>query len=115
MPQPLIAELGGLGVQFIEAYGMTEASPQIATTGWRPTSSRCSVGRAAGPEVAIVGNGSPLPVGLEGEVVIRGARYDGGDEANRVRVGWPRTGDLGDWTRTGFVHHRAIRCHQPWW
>ena len=112
MPQSLIVELEQVfGVPFIEAYGMTEASPQIASNRLPPHLRRDgSVGRAAGPEVAILGeHGTPLPVGVEGEVVIRGAnvmaRYDGGDEANRGAFvnGWLRTGDLGRLDEDGFL------------
>jgi amino acid adenylation domain-containing protein len=112
MPQSLIAQLEQLfAVPFIEAYGMTEASPQIASNRLAPHLRRTgSVGRAAGPEVAIVDeHGTPLQVGLEGEVVIRGnnvvTRYDGGDEANRDAFvnGWLRTGDLGRVDDDGFL------------
>ena len=61
------------GVPFIEAYGMTEAAPQIASnrlTGERKTG---SVGRSAGPDVAIMDEaGKPLPPDETGEIVIRG-------------------------------------------
>ena len=112
MPPTLITELEQVfAVPFIEAYGMTEASPQIACNRLAPHLRRTgSVGRAAGPEVAIVDeHGTPLPVGREGEVVIRGdnviTRYAGGDEANRDAFvnGWLRTGDLGRLDDDGFL------------
>ena len=56
MPQQLIADIeSAFGVPFIEAYGMTEAAPQIASNRLPPFNRKPgSVGTAAGPEVAIM-------------------------------------------------------------
>jgi len=100
MPAQLIADMERtFRVPFVEAYGMTEAAPQIASN--RPSSTRKagSVGRAAGPDVAIV----------DGEVVIRGANvmsgYADDPEADRLAFvdGWFRTGDLGHLDEEGFL------------
>ncbi|HVQ64854.1 MAG TPA: AMP-binding protein, partial [Terriglobia bacterium] len=55
MPQKLISDLERVfDVPVIEAYGMTEAGPQIASNRLPPFQRReGSVGRSAGPEVAI--------------------------------------------------------------
>lgn len=78
-----------LTVPVVEAYGMTEASPQIASNR-RPPHARKpgSVGRPAGPEVVVLSeDGSVAPVGARGEIAIRGE--------NVCAPGWLHTGDLG--------------------
>ncbi|HEX8616302.1 MAG TPA: AMP-binding protein, partial [Thermoanaerobaculia bacterium] len=79
MPRELAIELEELfQVPLIEAYGMTEAAPQIASNRLPPHVRKPgSVGTAAGPEIAIV----------DGEIAIRGE--------NVSSPGWLRTGDLG--------------------
>jgi acyl-CoA synthetase (AMP-forming)/AMP-acid ligase II len=92
-----------LGVPVIEAYGMTEATHQIACQPLPPEARRPgSVGRAAGAEIAIVdATGMPLPPGTSGEIVVRGdaviVAYDAepGVNAAAFRDGWLRTGDVG--------------------
>lgn len=104
MPRPLLERLEGLlAVPLIEAYGMTEAAPQISSNRLPPHPRKAGcVGRAAGPEIAILdAQGQPLPPGVSGEVAIRGANVMGGylddPEANRrsFHGPWLRTGDLG--------------------
>ena len=57
----------------IEAYGMTEASHQMASNPLHGVRKPGSVGLAAGPEVAIMDEaGNLLPAGEIGEIVIRG-------------------------------------------
>ena len=89
-------------VPVIEAYGMTEASHQMASNPLPPARRKFgSVGLAAGPEVAILLDGHMAPPGVEGDIVIRGsnvtAGYVANPDANRdaFRDGWFRTGDLG--------------------
>jgi oxalate---CoA ligase len=97
--------LGGLervfGVPVIEAYGMTEAAHQIASNPLPPEVRKPgTVGRPAGPEVAIV----------DGEIVIRGANVTAGyadnpganDEAF-TEDGWFRTGDEGRIDDEGYL------------
>src|SRR5262249_55315130 len=57
MPAALMSRLeGAFGVPVIEAYGMTEAGPQIASNRMPLLArKRGSVGTAAGPEIAIIG------------------------------------------------------------
>jgi acyl-CoA synthetase (AMP-forming)/AMP-acid ligase II/acyl carrier protein len=87
----------------IEAYGMTEAAHQMASNPLPPRRRKAgSVGLAAGPEVAILGeDGRQVGPGHRGEVVIRGPNVTKGYLANPsanaeafVR-GWFRTGDQG--------------------
>jgi len=95
----------------IESYGMTEASHQIASNPVPPGSRKPgSVGVAAGPEVAIMGeDGELLPNSTEGEVVIRGPNvtrgYENNPEANGQAFtgGWFRTGDQGLLDADGYL------------
>jgi acyl-CoA synthetase (AMP-forming)/AMP-acid ligase II len=96
----------------IEAYGMTEASHQMASNPL-PDAPRKpgSVGIAAGPEVAIMAqdSGEILKAGDTGEIVIRGDNVFSGYEANPTANaeaftdGWFRTGDQGIMDDEGYV------------
>lgn len=91
------------GVPVLESYGMTEAAHQMASNPLPPARRKPgSVGRAAGPEVAIMDDaGQFVRAGSTGEIVIRGPNvmsgYAANPEANRSAFadGWFRTGDLG--------------------
>ena len=101
------------GVPVIEAYGMTEASHQIASNPLPPRARKPgSVGVPAGPEVAILADDghSLLPPGSTGEVVIRGpsvtAGYANNREANAEAFvdRWFRTGDQGYMDAEGYLY-----------
>jgi acyl-CoA synthetase (AMP-forming)/AMP-acid ligase II len=90
---------------------MTEASHQMASNPLPPRSrfSGC-VGIASGPDVAIMGDdGSILPSGELGEIVIRGRNVTAGYEANpdanakAFTNGWFRTGDQGTIDQEGYL------------
>ncbi|MGN8548950.1 AMP-binding protein [Bradyrhizobium sp. 13971] len=89
------------GVPVIDTYGMTEASTQIAANPLqRPK--RGSVGRPAGPKIAILDRGGRrLPSGKRGEIALRGPTItrgydnDAAATASAFQDGWFRTGDLG--------------------
>lgn len=95
------------GVPVVEAYGMTEAASQVcsnALPGLGPERRPGSVGRPAGPEVALLDpDHMPVQVGEAGEVCIRGANVTVGYEAaehdgwitNPLGQRWFRTGDEG--------------------
>ena len=74
LPPQVIAELEAtFGAPVIESYGMTEASHQMASNPLNGARKPGSVGRAAGPDIAIMGDdGKLLPPGKTGEIVIRG-------------------------------------------
>jgi acyl-CoA synthetase (AMP-forming)/AMP-acid ligase II len=104
LPPQVMAELEQVfKAPVIEAYGMTEASHQMASNPLPPRPRKPgSVGVAAGPQIAIMDEGgSLLPAGQVGEVVIRGpsvtAGYEANPEANAraFTAGWFRTGDQG--------------------
>ena len=112
LPRPVLEGLErAFGVPVVEAYGMTEAAHQMASNqptlaGRRPG----SVGRAAGPELAILSaSGAELPAGTLGEVAIRGANvfsgYERNPEADREAFtnGWFRTGDEGTLDEDGYL------------
>lgn len=95
----------------VEAYGMTEASHQMASNPLPPRSRKPgSVGLAAGPEVALMDDGGNFVQGDGvGEVVIRGpnvtAGYAENPEANAKAFtkGWFRTGDQGRFDSEGYL------------
>lgn len=99
------------GVPVIEAYGMTEASHQMASNPLPPAERKAgSVGVSAGAEIAIMAkNGSLVETGTQGEVVVRGPGvtpgYLGNPEANASSFvdGWFRTGDLGTLDAGGYL------------
>ena len=100
------------GAPMIEAYGMTEASHQMATQPLPPAlRKRGSVGRATGVEIAILdAGGAPLAPRERGEVSIRGAGVTAGYEANPeanasafTADGWFRTGDEGYLDEDGYL------------
>ena len=97
----------------IEAYGMTEASHQMAsaTRCRRGPASPGAVGIAAGPEIAIMDDANTcLPQGEVGEVVIRGPNvtpgYDNNPDAN-AKLPSPRAGSAPA-TRDGWT--RRVIC-----
>jgi oxalate---CoA ligase len=112
LPPTVMAELEQtFGVPVIEAYGMTEASHQMATNPLPPSDRKPgSVGRGAGVEVAIMDDdGNLLEKGATGEVVIKGgnvtAGYENNPSANESSFtkGWFRTGDQGYLDDDGYL------------
>ena len=104
LPRSVMKDLESyFGVPVVEAYGMTEASHQIAVNPLPPKPRKPgSVGLASGVEVSIMSEGGHLqPAGDLGEVVIRGPTvtrgYEDNPEANATTFvdGWFKTGDLG--------------------
>src|SRR6185436_16888340 len=91
------------GVPALEAYGMTEASHQIASNPLPPAPRVSgSVGRGYGVRIGVMDEqGNLLTVGASGEVVIQGPNvidgYDQNPEADAASFtnGWFRTGDQG--------------------
>mgnify|MGYP005811224387 CR=1 FL=1 len=94
------------------AFGMTEATHQVATTEIghteNPAATSGLVGRSTGPEIRIVGpDGRPVPAGEVGEVwlhgptVVRGYLGDPAITAANFTDGWLRTGDLGTLSAAG--------------
>ena len=112
LPPQVLAQLEQtFGTTVVEAYGMTEASHQMASNPLPPGQRKPgSVGFAAGPEVAIMGeDGALLAAGQVGEIVIRGPSVTRGYESNEkanaeaFRNGWFRTGDQGQFDAEGYL------------
>jgi oxalate---CoA ligase len=112
LPPTLAARLEkDTGVPVVEAYGMTEATHQLASNPLPPGDREPgSVGVATGTEISIADpEWAHLPSGEIGEVVVRGASITTGyldnPEANAAsfRDGWFRTGDLGQMSDAGYV------------
>jgi acyl-CoA synthetase (AMP-forming)/AMP-acid ligase II len=99
------------GPPVLEAYGMTEASHQMASNP-RPPASRKpgSVGQGTGVQIGIMDDaGNLLHAGQRGEVVIKGPNvvsgYENNPEANTKSFtnGWFRTGDQGVLDAEGYL------------
>ena len=112
LPPGVMMDLEGLfQAPVIEAYGMTEASHQMASNPLPPLPRKPgSVGLAAGSDVAIMDEqGYLLADGARGEVVVRGAGVTSGylnnPEANQKSFsnGWFRTGDQGYLDPDGYL------------
>lgn len=100
------------------AFGMTEATHQVASTGIdeevNPAVATGLVGRSTGPQIRIAGNdGAPVEPGVVGEVWLRGETVVRGylgdptiTEAN-FTDGWLRTGDLGTLSESGDLSIRG--------
>ncbi len=99
------------GAPVLEAYGMTEASHQMASNPLPPGERRAgSVGIATGIEIGIMDEaGALLASGAAGEVVIKGPSiidgYANNPEANAksFTTGWFRTGDQGVLDAGGYL------------
>ncbi len=112
LPPTVLADLEAtFRCRVVEAYGMTEASHQMASNPLAPGARKPgSVGLPAGPEIAILdATGAELPRGETGEVSIRGPNVTSGylgDPAANERAfsnGWLRTGDEGRFDEEGYL------------
>jgi acyl-CoA synthetase (AMP-forming)/AMP-acid ligase II len=111
LPGPVMEEIERVfSCPLVESYGMTEAAHQMASNPLGGPRKPGFVGRAAGPEVAIMDDaGVAQPQGAIGEVVIRGpnvtAGYESNPDANAKAFfnGWFRTGDQGFFDPDGFL------------
>lgn len=99
------------GAPVLEAYGMTEASHQMASNPLPPAERRAgTVGRETGISIGVMGeDGKLVGPAEQGEVVIRGASvidgYADNPEANATsfRDGWFKTGDQGFLSVDGYL------------
>ena len=109
LPAPVHTQLEKVfSAPVVEAYGMTEATHQIASN---TLNSRVAgaVGQAAGPEIAIFDDDDQsMPQDKEGRVVIRGDNvidgYADSEATSKAFVGgWFDTGDLGTLDAAGVL------------
>ena len=112
LPPEMMAKMEELfGVPVLEAYGMTEASHQMASNPLPPAERKPgSVGPGTGVKVGIMDDaGKFLATGERGEVVIQGPNvvsgYENNPEANAKSFtnGWFRTGDQGFLDSAGYL------------
>lgn len=99
-------------VNFIQTYGMTEASPRITALFKNDYfSNKGSVGKALkGIEYRIInGQNKQLPDGAIGEVIVNGPNvmkgyYHNSEDTKKTIInGWLHTGDLG-YTKNGYLY-----------
>lgn len=99
------------GAPVIEAYGLTEASHQVASNPLPPRARKSgTVGFATGTEIAIIdAHGQILPADKIGEVAVRGPTvmhgYLNNPAANQATFvnGWLRSGDCGSLDTDGYL------------
>jgi acyl-CoA synthetase (AMP-forming)/AMP-acid ligase II/acyl carrier protein len=112
LPPTVMADLEAtFNVPVVEAYGMTEASHQIACNPLPPQERKPgSVGMTAGTDVAILNDaGDMLSAGVIGEIAIRGESvtesYENNPDANLEAFidRWFRTGDQGYLDEDGYI------------
>jgi acyl-CoA synthetase (AMP-forming)/AMP-acid ligase II len=96
------------GAPVLSAYGMTEATHQMASTDENETLTAGLVGRSTGVQVRIAGDdGRPCRPDAVGEILVRGRTVVRGYLANPSATeqtftdGWLHTGDLGSLSETG--------------
>lgn len=100
-----------VGIPMLQGYGLTEAAPVISAN----TLARHKLGSSGRvlPDVEVRicdGQGTPLPSGQRGEIVVRGENVMAGywrnekATAEALRDGWLYTGDLGYFDDDGFLY-----------
>ena len=112
LPEPLWSRFEErFGTPLVEAYGMTEATHQMASNPLPPGERRPrTVGLATGVALAVLNDAwQPVAAGESGEVSVRGPSivdgYRDRPEANAeaFRDGWFRTGDRGRLSGDGYL------------
>jgi acyl-CoA synthetase (AMP-forming)/AMP-acid ligase II len=90
-------------VPVINAYAMTEAPGEIASTDMGGGGQRGTVGRPTLCEVEIRSDGGVAPAGHDGEIWIRGPNVAAVGPAAGGQWPWLRTGDIGAIDDVGFL------------
>ena len=110
-PETMLQLEARFGAPVLEAYGMTEASHQMASNPLPPAERRPgTVGTGTGVRIGVLDDaGGLVPQGSPGEVVIQGPSvidgYANNPEANASSFidGWFRTGDQGRLDADGYL------------
>jgi long-chain acyl-CoA synthetase len=100
------------GVNIIEGYGLSEASPVVSATAISTESYTGSIGLAfPSTELAVMDDDGPMALGENGELCVRGPQVMRGywnrpDATAKVisSDGWLRTGDIGHMTPEGLFY-----------
>jgi acyl-CoA synthetase (AMP-forming)/AMP-acid ligase II len=110
-PETMSTMENAFGVPVLEAYGMTEASHQMASNPLPPAARKPgSVGLGTGVRIGIMNSGGQLlDTKEQGEIVIQGPSvidgYENNPDANKTSFtnGWFRTGDQGFLDEHGYL------------
>ena len=100
-----------LGIPMFQGYGLSEATPVISANS-KPKHKLGSSGFLVQPMYLKIcdADGKELPLGVKGEIVIRGENVMAGywknpkATAETVRDGWLYTGDMGYMDKDGFLY-----------
>ncbi len=100
-----------IGIPMYQGYGLSEATPVISTNCERKHRMGSSGILVSPMDLKIMDeDGNELPLGEKGEIVIRGENVMAGywrnekSTAETVKDGWLYTGDLGYFTKEGFLY-----------
>lgn len=100
-----------IGIPMLQGYGLTEASPLISANAFRKHKLGSSGLIVSNMDLKICDEkGHELPLGEQGEIVIRGGNVMAGywknpeATAETIRDGWLHTGDMGYVDRDGFLY-----------
>lgn len=99
-----------IGVPIFQGYGLTEASPIISANCIHAHKMGSSGLIIKNMECKILQEGKEMPVGVKGEIVIKGNNvmkgYYKNPEASAevLKDGWLHTGDMGFFDSDGFLH-----------
>ena len=111
MPAEVLRRFEETFARILEGYGLSETSPVACFNQLHRPTKPGTVGQSIfGVDVRVVDeNGSPVPTGERGEIVIRGPNvmkgYFNNPEATleATRGGWFHTGDIGTIDAEGYV------------
>ncbi|HVR33404.1 MAG TPA: long-chain fatty acid--CoA ligase [Acidimicrobiia bacterium] len=116
MPEPLIQRWHARGVQLIQGYGLTEASPNVLGLPAEDVARKIGYAGKPYPHVEVglrdTETGEPIDGPGLGELVVRGPSVFGGywrnpdATAETIVDGWLRTGDIAERDDEGFYRIR---------
>ena len=100
-----------IGIPMFQGYGLSEATPVISSNGVSKHKLGSSGALVKDLELKILDlEGNELPVGVKGEIVIKGENVMIGywknpdATADTIRDGWLHTGDMGYMDKDGFLY-----------
>lgn len=115
VPERLLSTWQDRGVAVMQGYGMTEAAPGVGVLEARDgieRSGSAGVGQFFTENRIVAADGTDVPRGEHGEVIVRGPNvmmgYWNNPEATQaaVRDGWYHTGDIGEYDADGYLYIR---------